>query len=61
MQTIEEMGFEVNSEAAMGIFAGVGAEVDLEKRRVRFDEILSLPPAHIDILIRAWWTRYFSR
>jgi hypothetical protein len=61
MQIIEEMGFEVNSEAAMGIFAGVGAEVDPEKRRVRLDEILSFPPANIDILIRAWWIRYFSR
>ena len=61
MHIIEEMVFEVNSEAAMGIFVGVGSEVDPEKRRVRLDEILSLPPAHIDILMRAWWTRYFSR
>ena len=61
MQIIEGMGFEVNLQAAMGIVAGVGAEIYLGKRRVRLDEILYLPPAHIDISMRAWWTRYFSR
>ena len=61
MQIIGEMGFEENSQATMGIVAGVGVEIYPGKRRVRLDEILSLPPAHIDILMRAWWTRYFSR
>ncbi|MFC1892456.1 hypothetical protein ACFLYR_00230 [Chloroflexota bacterium] len=61
MQIIEEMDFKVNSQAAIGIVAGVGAEIYPGKRRVRLDEILYLPPAHIDILMRAWWTRYFSR
>jgi trimethylamine--corrinoid protein Co-methyltransferase len=35
MDVIEEVGFEVNSEAALGLFREAGAEVDQEKRRMR--------------------------
>lgn len=38
MRIIEEVGFEVNSERAMGLFAGVGAQVDPEKRLVRLPQ-----------------------
>jgi len=44
MQIIEEVGFEVNSEAALGLFVEAGAEVDQEKHRVRLpqDKVLEL-------------------
>ena len=35
MSVIEEVGFEVNSEVALGLFGEAGVEVDQEKRRVR--------------------------
>jgi trimethylamine--corrinoid protein Co-methyltransferase len=38
MRVIEEVGFEVNSEAALQLFEGAGAWVDREKRRVRLPE-----------------------
>ncbi|MFC1904551.1 trimethylamine methyltransferase family protein [Chloroflexota bacterium] len=38
MRIIEEVGFEVNSEAALELFKGAGARVDQEKRLVRLPQ-----------------------
>jgi len=38
MRIIEEVGFEVNSETALGMFRSAGARVDEENRRVRLPE-----------------------
>jgi trimethylamine--corrinoid protein Co-methyltransferase len=38
MRVIEEVGFEVNSEAALQLFEEAGAQVDKEERRVRLPE-----------------------
>jgi trimethylamine--corrinoid protein Co-methyltransferase len=38
MRVIEEVGFEVNSEAALKLFEEAGARVDREERRVRLSE-----------------------
>jgi trimethylamine--corrinoid protein Co-methyltransferase len=38
MRIIEEVGFEVNSEAALRLFEEAGAQVDKEERRVRLPE-----------------------
>ena len=38
MQVIEEVGFQVNSETALGFFRGVGASVDQERRLVRLPQ-----------------------
>ena len=45
MRVIEEVGFEVNSEAALRLFEEAGAWVDMEERRVR------LPQAKVRKLI----------
>jgi len=52
MRIIEEVGFEVNSETALGLFAGAGAQVDQEKRRVRLPkekvmELISMAPSTV--------------
>jgi trimethylamine--corrinoid protein Co-methyltransferase len=38
MQVIEEVGFEVNSEAALNLFEQAGARVDRKERRVRLPQ-----------------------
>jgi trimethylamine--corrinoid protein Co-methyltransferase len=38
MRVIEEVGFEVNSEAALRLFEEAGAQVDKKERRVRLPE-----------------------
>jgi len=38
MRVIEEVGFEVNSEAALNLFEEAGAQVDREERRVRLSQ-----------------------
>jgi len=38
MRVIEEVGFEVNSEAALNLFEQAGAWVDMEERRVRLPQ-----------------------
>ena len=38
MRVIEEVGFEVNSEAALEFFKMAGARVDRERRQVRLSE-----------------------
>ena len=38
MQVIEEVGFEVNSEEALELFKGTGAQVDREKHLVRLSQ-----------------------
>ena len=35
---IDEIGFEVNSETALALFAKAGARVDSEKHRVRLSQ-----------------------
>ncbi len=52
MRIIEEVGFEVNSETALGLFEGSGARVDREKRRVclpqnRVMELIDMAPSEI--------------
>ena len=41
MRVMEEVGFEVNSEAALELFANAGAEVDRERRLVRLPQKLA--------------------
>ena len=52
MQIIEEVGFEVNSEIALGIFEEAGVWVDWEKHRVRLPqekamELIRMAPSEI--------------
>ena len=52
MQIIEEVGFEVNSETALELFEGAGAQVDRERRRVclpqnRVMELIESAPSEI--------------
>ncbi len=52
MQIIEEVGFEVNSETALGLFERAGAQVDQEKHRVRLPqkmvlELIQMAPSEI--------------
>ena len=52
MQVIEEVGFEVNSGAALELFKGAGASVDQEKRRVclsqkRALELIEMAPSEV--------------
>ena len=52
MRIIEEVGFEVNSETALGLFEGSGARVDRESRRVclpqnRVMELIDMAPSEI--------------
>ncbi len=54
MRIIEEVGFEVNSEVALELFAEAGAEVDLEKRRVRLSqdkamELINMAPSEVKL------------
>ena len=54
MRIIEEVGFELNSEAALELFEGVGARVDRERRRVRLPkeralELIALAPSEIKL------------
>jgi len=54
MRIIEEVGFELNSEAALELFEGVGAWVDRERRRVRLPkeralELIALAPSEIKL------------
>ena len=54
MRTIEEVGFEVNSETALGLFEGAGARVDREKRRVCLSqdkalELIGMVPSEIKL------------
>jgi len=42
IKIIEEIGFEVNSETARGLFATAGAQVDNEQRRVRISKDMAL-------------------
>ncbi|MFC1968667.1 trimethylamine methyltransferase family protein [Chloroflexota bacterium] len=52
MRVIQEVGSEVNSEAALGLFEGAGAYVDREKRLVRLPEkrvteLIELAPSEV--------------
>jgi len=52
MRVIEEVGFEVNSEAALRLFEQAGARVDREKRRARLpqakaQELIKTAPAEV--------------
>ena len=52
MQVIEEVGFEVNSEAALELFERVGARLEREKHRVRLPkekslELIRLAPSEV--------------
>ena len=54
MRVIEEVGFEVNSEVALGLFKKVGAWVDVEKRLVRLPpnrvmEFIEMAPSEIKL------------
>jgi len=54
MRIIEEVGFEVNSETALGLFEGSGARVDRESRRVclpqnRVMELIDMAPSEITL------------
>jgi len=54
MRVIEEIGFEVNSEEALELFAGAGARVNREKRRVSLSpdkvlELIEMAPAEINL------------
>ncbi len=42
MRVIEEIGFEVNSETALGLFSKAGAWVDRQERRVRIPQEMAL-------------------
>jgi len=52
MRVIEEVGFEVNSETALGLFKGAGARVNQEKRLVRLSqkrvmELIEMAPSEV--------------
>jgi trimethylamine--corrinoid protein Co-methyltransferase len=52
MQVIEEVGFEVQSEMALGLFEGAGAKVDRAKHLVRINEnkvkeLVSVAPSEV--------------
>ena len=52
MQIIEEVGFEVNSEIALGLFEKSGAQVDREKCHVHLPsekalELINMAPSEI--------------
>lgn len=52
MKIIEEVGFEVNSKAALELFEKAGAQVDREKRRVQISpkkatELINMAPSEI--------------
>jgi len=52
MRVIEEVGFEVNSETALGLFETAGAQVDRESRRVCLPqekalELISMAPSEV--------------
>jgi trimethylamine--corrinoid protein Co-methyltransferase len=52
MRVIEEVGFEVNSEVALELFKGAGAQVDREKRLVRLTqrkvaELIEIAPSEV--------------
>ncbi len=54
MRIIEEVGFEVNSKTALGLFEQFGARVDGEKRRVRLPqdkvmELIRMAPSEITL------------
>ncbi len=54
MRVIEEVGFEINSELALGLFAGAGAWVDEKKRRVRLPrekalELIRMAPSEVKL------------
>jgi trimethylamine--corrinoid protein Co-methyltransferase len=54
MRVIEEVGFEVNSELALRLFAGAGAWVDEKKHRVRLPrekvlELIRMAPSEIKL------------
>jgi trimethylamine--corrinoid protein Co-methyltransferase len=54
MRVIEEVGFEVNSDLALGLFAGAGAWVDEKKRRVRLPrekalELIRMAPSEVKL------------
>ncbi|MFC2006257.1 trimethylamine methyltransferase family protein [Chloroflexota bacterium] len=52
MRIIEEVGFEVNSETALKLFEGAGAQVEWENRRVRLPrekvlELIKMAPSEV--------------
>ena len=52
MRVIEEVGFEVNSETALGLFEGAGGQVDRERHRVRLPreralELIRMAPSEV--------------
>jgi trimethylamine--corrinoid protein Co-methyltransferase len=54
MRVIEEVGFEVNSELALRLFAGAGAWVDEKKHRVRLPrekvlELIRMAPSEVKL------------
>jgi len=54
MRVIEEVGFEVNSELALELFAGAGAWVDEKKHRVRLSrekvlELIRMAPSEVNL------------
>ncbi len=54
MQVIEEVGFEVNSEMALGLFEGAGAQVEKENQRVRLPqkmvmELIGMAPSEVKL------------
>ena len=54
MRIIEEVGFEVNSETALGLFEGAGGRVDREKRRVCLPqekalELIRMAPSEVKL------------
>jgi trimethylamine--corrinoid protein Co-methyltransferase len=54
MRVIEEVGFEVNSELALRLFAGAGAWVDEKKHRVRLPgekvlELIRMAPSEVNL------------
>jgi len=54
MQIIEEVGFEVNSQAALELFQKAGARVDKEERRVRIprkmaQELIARAPSEVKL------------
>jgi len=54
MRVVEEVGFEVNSEAALKLFEKAGARVDMEERRVRLPqakvrELIGMAPPEVKL------------
>jgi len=52
MRIIEEIGFEINSETALELFEGAGAQVNKKERRVRLPkekalELIEMAPSEV--------------